>query len=139
MSREHFLIDKSALARWGKPSVRPVLDDLSQRALLAVGPTVEMEVLYSARTLAEADRLRHLLRGFDYLSCPDEVWDRAKQVQQQALFRGNHRALSMADLLIAATAERHGVSVLHYDGDYDMIAAITGQSTRWVVPAGTAD
>ncbi|MEU5382395.1 MULTISPECIES: PIN domain nuclease [Kitasatospora] len=139
MSREHFLIDKSALARWGKPSVRPVLDDLSQRALLAVSPTVEMEVLYSARTLAEADRLRHLLRGFDYLSCPDEVWDRAKQVQQQALFRGNHRALSMADLLIAATAERHGVSVLHYDGDYDMIAAITGQSTRWVVPAGTAD
>ncbi|WP_033220788.1 PIN domain nuclease [Kitasatospora phosalacinea] len=139
MSREHFLIDKSALARWGKPSVRPVLDDLSQRALLAVSPTVEMEVLFSARTLAEAERMRHLLRGFDYLPCPDEVWDRAKQVQQQALFRGNHRALSMADLLIAATAERHGVTVLHYDGDYDMIAAITGQPARWVVPAGTAD
>ncbi|RAJ39718.1 hypothetical protein K353_03748 [Kitasatospora sp. SolWspMP-SS2h] len=139
MSRERFLIDKSALARWGKPSVRPVLDDLSQRALLAVSATVEMEVLYSARTPAEAERLRHLLRGFDYLPCPDEVWDRAKQVQQQALFRGNHRALSMADLLIAATAERHGVTVLHYDGDYDMIAAITGQPTRWVVPAGTAD
>ncbi|MFB7945046.1 PIN domain nuclease [Kitasatospora phosalacinea] len=139
MSREHFLIDKSALARWGRPSVRPVLDDLSQRALLAVSPTVEMEVLFSARTLAEAERLRHLLRGFDYLPCPDEVWDRAKQVQQQALFRGNHRALSMADLLIAATAEGHGVTVLHYDGDYDMIAAITGQPARWVVPAGTAD
>ncbi|MFK0190190.1 PIN domain nuclease [Kitasatospora sp. NPDC090308] len=139
MTREHFLIDKSALARWGKAAVRPVLDDLSQRALLAVSPTVEMEVLFSARTLAEAERLRHLLRGFDYLPCPDEVWDRAKQVQQQALFRGNHRALSMADLLIAATAERHGVTVLHYDGDYDMIAALTGQPTRWVVPAGTAD
>ncbi|WP_282202248.1 PIN domain nuclease [Kitasatospora fiedleri] len=139
MSREHFLIDKSALARWGKAAVRPVLDDLSQRALLAVSPTVEMEVLFSARTPAEAERLRHLLRGFDYLPCPDEVWGRAKQVQQQALFRGNHRALSMADLLIAATAERHGVSVLHYDGDYDTISAITGQPTRWVVPAGTAD
>ncbi|MFF4340348.1 PIN domain nuclease [Kitasatospora sp. NPDC001540] len=139
MSRERFLIDKSALARWGKPSVRPVLDDLSQRALLAVSPTVEMEVLFSARTLAEAERMRHLLRGFDYLPCPDEVWDRAKQVQQQALFRGNHRALPMADLLIAATAERHGATVLHYDGDHDMIAAITGQPARWVVPAGTAD
>lgn len=45
----------------------------------------------------------------------------------------------MADMLIAATAERHGVTVLHYDGDYDMIAAITGQPTRWVVPSGTAD
>jgi predicted nucleic acid-binding protein len=80
-----------------------------------------------------------LLRGFDHLPCTDEVWDRAKEIQRRALFRGNHRALSMADVLIAATAERHGVTVLHYDGDYDMIAAITGQPTRWVVPAGTAD
>jgi predicted nucleic acid-binding protein len=139
VSRERFLIDKSALARWGKASVRPVLDDLSQRALLAVSAAVEMEVLHSARTAAEADRLQHLLRGFDYLPCTDEVWDRAKFIQRQALFRGNHRALSMADVIIAATAERHAVTVLHYDGDYDMIAAITGQPMRWVVPAGTAD
>ncbi len=139
MSRERFLIDKSAMARWGKPMVRPVLDDLSQRALLAVSAAVEMEVLYSARSAAEADRLSRLLRGFDYLPCTDEVWDRAKDIQRRALFRGNHRALSMADMLIAATAERHEVTVLHYDGDYDMIAAITGQPTRWVVPAGTAD
>ncbi|WP_045692428.1 PIN domain nuclease [Streptomyces rubellomurinus] len=127
------------MARWGKPAVRPILDDLSQRALLAVSAAVEMEVLHSARNAAEADRLSHLLRGFDYLPCTDEVWDRAKDIQRRALFRGNHRALSMADVLIAATAERHGVTVLHYDGDYDMIAAITGQSTRWVVPAGAAD
>lgn len=52
---------------------------------------------------------------------------------------GNWRALSVADLVIAATAERHGVTVLHYDGDYDMIAAVTGQPTEWVVPPGTAD
>ncbi|MFJ8437767.1 PIN domain nuclease [Kitasatospora griseola] len=139
MSRERFLLDKSALARWGKPTVRPVLDDLSQRGLLAVSAAVEMEVLHSARSAAEADRLSHLLTGFDYLPSPDEIWDRAKDVQRRALFRGNHRALSMADMLIAATAERHGVTVLHYDGDYDMVAAITGQPTRWVVPAGTAD
>ncbi|MEV3873356.1 PIN domain nuclease [Streptomyces sp. NPDC049906] len=139
MSREHYLTDKSALAGWGRPAVRPVLDDLSQRALLAVSAAVEMEVVYGARSAAEAERLGHLLRGFDYLPCTDEVWDRAKEIQRRALFRGNHRALSMADVLIAATAERHGVTVLHYDGDYDMIAAITGQPTRWVVPAGTAD
>ncbi|MFE6866920.1 PIN domain nuclease [Kitasatospora sp. NPDC057692] len=139
MTRERFLIDKSALARWGKPAVRPVLDDLSQRALLAVSAAVEMEVLHSARSVAEADRLSHLLRGFDYLPCTDEVWDRAKDIQRRAMFRGNHRALSMAGMLIAATAERHEATVLHYDGDYDMIAAITGRPTRWVVPTGTAD
>jgi len=31
-------------------------------------------------------------------------------------------------------AERERVTVLHYDGDYDLIAAVTGQPMRWVIP-----
>ncbi|MBB1257913.1 PIN domain-containing protein [Streptomyces alkaliterrae] len=61
------------------------------------------------------------------------------EVQTAAIRRGNHRALSMADLLIAATAERHGVTVLHYDEDYEQTATITGQPHLWVVPPGSAD
>ncbi|MEW2383070.1 PIN domain nuclease [Micromonospora sp. NPDC047707] len=139
MSRELYLLDKSALARWPKSAVAPVLDELSERGLLAVCGAVEIEVLQSARTAKDAQRARWLLGGFHWLPMPDEVWDRAIDVQLQALHKGNHRALSMADLVIAATAERHGATVLHYDGDYDMITAITGQPTVWVVPAGTAD
>ena len=41
------------------------------------------------------------------------------------------------DLLIAAVAEREHVTVLHYDSDYDHIAAITGQPAQWVIPRGT--
>ncbi|MEU7242627.1 PIN domain nuclease [Streptomyces sparsogenes] len=134
-----YLIDKSALARRSKPSVRAVLDPLVQRGLIAVTGAVEMEILYSARNDTEAENLRYWLSGFDYLPCPDEVWDRAKDVQARAIRKGNHRALSMADLLIAATAERHAAVVLHYDEDYERIAAITGQPHRWVVPAGDAD
>ncbi|MFI6574962.1 PIN domain nuclease [Nocardiopsis sp. NPDC050513] len=134
-----YLIDKSALARRAKPAVRTVLDPLVNRRLIAVCGAVEMEVLYSARNAAESDRLRDFLYGFAYQPAPDEVWDRAKQVQAAAVRKGNHRALSMADLLIAATAERHGVSVLHYDEGYEQIAAISGQPHRWVVPPGTAD
>ncbi len=139
MSREQYLIDKSALARWPKPAVAPVLDDLSDRGLLAVCGAVEIEVLHSARTAKEAQRARWLLRGFDWLPMPDDIWDRAIEVQVQALHKGYHRALSMGDLLIAATAERHGATVLHYDGDFDMIAAITGQPTCWVVPSRSTD
>ncbi|MFG1952678.1 PIN domain nuclease [Micromonospora sp. NPDC048830] len=139
MTHEHYLLDKSALARWPKPRVAPVLEELSERGLLAVCGAVEIEVIHSARTAKDAQRARWLLSGFRWLPMPDEVWDRAIDVQVQALHRGNHRALSMADLLIAATAERHGVTVLHYDGDFDLITAITGQPTTWVVPAGTAD
>ncbi|WP_245718948.1 PIN domain-containing protein [Micromonospora rhizosphaerae] len=45
----------------------------------------------------------------------------------------------MADLLIAATAERHGATVLHYDDGFDMITAIIGQPTAWVMAPGSAD
>ena len=139
MNHEHYLLDKSALARWPKPRVAPVLEELSERGLLAVCGAVEIEIIHSARTAKDAQRARWMLSGFRWLPMTDEVWDRAIDVQVQALHKGNHRALSMADLLIAATAERHGVTVLHYDGDFDLITAITGQPTTWVVPAGTAD
>ncbi|MFJ1931368.1 MULTISPECIES: PIN domain nuclease [unclassified Kitasatospora] len=106
---------------------------------LALCGAVELEIMHSARSKADADRIREGLRGFDWLTTPDEVWDRAIEVQALLTAAGNWRVLSVADLVIAATAERHSVTVLHYDGDYDMIAAVTGQPTEWVVQPGTAD
>jgi predicted nucleic acid-binding protein len=128
-----------ALARWDHPDVSRVLDDLSDRGVLATCAAVEWEMIYSARNKPDTARIRFLLRGFTFLYCGDKVFDRVLDVQGIALERGFHRALSMADLLIAATAERHQGTVLHYDGDYDMIASITEQPTQWVVPPGTAD
>lgn len=139
MSATRYLLDKSALARWPKPTVAPVLDELSDRGLLSICGAVQIEVIHSARTAADAQRARLLLGGFDWLATTDEVWDRAVDVQVQAVRRGFHRPLSMGDLVIAATAERHGHTVLHYDGDFDKIASVTGQRTAWVAPAGTAD
>ncbi|GAB2804625.1 PIN domain nuclease [Streptomyces chlorus] len=136
---EHYLIDTSALARYPKPAVRAVLYPLHNAGLLAVCGAVQLEILRSARSKADADRIREGMRGFDWLPTPDETWDRAFEIQAMLVGNGNWRALSLSDLLIAATAERHRATVLHYDGDFDMIAAATGQSTAWVVPAGTAD
>ncbi|WP_329490609.1 PIN domain nuclease [Kitasatospora sp. NBC_01246] len=136
---ERFLIDKSAFARYPKPAARAAIEPLHNAGLLAVCGAVELEVMHSARSKADAERIREGMRGFDWLPTPDEVWDRAIEVRARPTAAGNWRALSVADLVIAATAERHGATVLHYDGDYDMIAAVTGQSTRWVVPPGTAD
>ncbi|MFJ3555379.1 PIN domain-containing protein [Streptomyces anulatus] len=92
-------------------------------------------VLRSGRSL----RLRTLLRGFDYLPCSDEEFEQALAIQALALNAGSHRVLSLADVLIAATAERHGATVLHYDGDFDMIASVGGVQAEWVVEPGTAD
>jgi predicted nucleic acid-binding protein len=136
---DRYLIDKSALARYPKPVVRAVIDALHNAGLLAVCGAVELEVLHSARSKADAERIRDEMRGFDWLPTPDEAWDRALDVQTLLMNEGNWKALSVSDLIIAATAERHGAVVLHYDGDYDMIASVTGQPTAWVAPAGTAD
>ncbi|MFI8180652.1 PIN domain nuclease [Actinacidiphila glaucinigra] len=137
--RDRFLIDESALARYPKPSVKAVIEPLHNAGLLAVCGAVELEVLHSARSEADADRIRDGMRGFDRLPTPDEAWDRAPDVQTRLITTGNWKALSLADLTIGATAERHGVTVLHYDGDFDLIAGVTGQPVRWVVPPGTAD
>ncbi len=65
--------------------------------------------------------------------------DRAVQVAAMLARMGQHRAAKPVDLVIAAAAEAAGLSVLHYDGDYDRIAAATNQPTEWVAAAGTLD
>ena len=47
------------------------------------------------------------------------------------------RSVGLPDLLIAAVGERECVTVLHYDGDYELIAQVTAQPVQWVVPRGT--
>ena len=136
-----FLVDNSAFARWRQPSVAAVLDPLHERGLLAVTGPIEMEVMYSARNAKEAMELRSFLSGFDYLPCDDEAWTRAFNLREQAVGRGNHRALSTTDLLICAVAEHHGATVLHYDQDFEQIAALAGDrfTHQWVASAGLAD
>ena len=49
------------------------------------------------------------------------------KVQKLLAEKGQHRAPSIPDLLIAATAELAGLTVLHLDKDFDLIAKLTGQ------------
>ncbi|MFD5424618.1 PIN domain nuclease [Streptomyces sp. NPDC127084] len=137
--QDRYLVDKSALARWAKPSVRETLRPLHERYLLVVCQPTEYEMIHSARDNADAMRISTWLHGFDYLRADDDVFTQALEVQRHALNAGFHRALSLPDLLIAATAELNRLTILHYDGDFDMIASLTGQPTKWVVPPGTAD
>ena len=67
---------------------------------------------------------------------PAEVWRRAREVQLLLATQGDHRRVPPADLLIAASAELADVPLLHYDRDYERIAAVTGQRAAWFVPDG---
>jgi len=58
-------------------------------------------------------------------------------VQSVLSERGQLRGVKFPDLFIAATADRHGLVVIHYNADYDLIANVTGQPCEWVVPQGS--
>lgn len=132
------LADTSALARLRHPAVAAVLGPLIEAGLVATCGVIEFEVGWATRSGAELGQVRaDRDTGYEWLPTLDEDWHRALDVQA-ALWDGGHvRAVGLPDLLIAAIAEREHVMVLHYDGDYDLIAKVTGQPARWVVPRGT--
>ena len=100
---------------------------------------VELEVLFSVRNHQEHVRVRER-RELAYEGVPlsEATFERAMDVQGDLARSGHHR-LPIPDLVIAAAAESAGLTVLHYDSDYDIIAGVTGQEVEWVVPRGTVD
>lgn len=134
-----YLADTSAIARIGHPQVHAELDRLGRRGLLATCVTVDLEVGYSARDPAGyATTARRRAMGFVDLPLRPEIGQRARAVQAMLAHRSQHRAAGIVDLLTAAIAEHHQAIVLHYDGDFDHIASVSGQQVAWVVPRGTA-
>jgi hypothetical protein len=76
--------------------------------------------------------------GISDLEIGDSARSEARQVQRLLASR-HQRGRKIPDLLVAAAAEARGLTVLHYDADFDRIAEVTGQPCRWVVPAGSID
>jgi predicted nucleic acid-binding protein len=132
------LADTSALARLDRPAVAAAIGPLIEAGLVATCGVIEFELGWATRTSAEFDQVRaDRDAGYEWLATHDEDWHRALDVQARLWRSGRVREVGFPDLLIAAVAEREGVTVVHYDGDYDLIAEMTGQRMQWVVPPGT--
>jgi predicted nucleic acid-binding protein len=133
-----YLADKSALTRReSRPEVRAVVEPLLLAGRIATCGIVDLELLYSARDPAGYALLASALRGMPRVPITELVVERALEVQSALAALSQHRAVRLPDLIIASCAEQHGLTVLHCDGDFDLIAAITGQKMRWVVPRGS--
>lgn len=134
----HYLLDTSVWARIDAPPVAERCLPLIRAALVATCSIIELEVLYSARTpAAHAAARSERELALELLPIEQPTLDRAVCVQAALAERGQHRGAPLPDLIIAATAERGNVTVLHYDADYDLIASVTGQRVEWVVPRGS--
>jgi predicted nucleic acid-binding protein len=124
-----WLIAKSALVRL---AVTPDAADWAgriERGLVRITTVTRLEIGYSARSGPD---LRAGLQQPPLSSMPVEyltpaIEDRAVEILTLLADRGQHRAPSVPDLIIAATAELAGLTVLHLNKDFDVIAEITGQ------------
>jgi hypothetical protein len=132
------LLDTSVLTRLREPTVRKAIEPRVQLGQLARAGISDLEIGFSVRNAAEWDRLADAVEAFALLETSAEHVRRAKQVQR-LLAAKHQRGRKLPDLLVAAAAESDGLTVVHYDSDFDLIAAATGQSCEWVVSAGSVD
>ena len=127
-----WLIDTSALARLAASPDAEMWADRIDRGRVRICTVTRLEVGYSARSGPE---LRSAARRAPLAAMPIEYQtpvteDRAVEVQTLLADRGHHRAPSVPDLIVAATAELAGLVVLHIDKDFDLIAGVTGQEVE---------
>ena len=131
-----FLLDTSVIKRLGEPVIRSAIEPLAAVGELGRARICDLEVGFSARNGEEWDGLIAALDAFSLIETTSAHLRRALAVQR-LLAAKSQRGRKIPDLLVAAAAEELDLTVLHYDADFDHIAAVTGQRCRWVVPAGT--
>ncbi|MEO3785237.1 PIN domain nuclease [Actinocorallia sp. B10E7] len=136
MNAAQYLIDTSALARFMRPDAGQYgWDQAAAAGLIAVCPITELEFFYSARSLADREQGIEDMRSlFGWTPIGDRAYDRAWKVQEALTRRGQHRSAGPVDLVLAATAELQGLTLLHRDRDFECIARITGQPLQWYGP-----
>ena len=133
MSPALYLIDTSGLFRILQDKLRQAWAEELTAGVIATCPIVELEFLYSARSLLDRRDKRNLMQTvFNWVPMTDGAYERAGEVQRMLTETGRHRSAGPVDLLIAATAERQRLTVLCEDRDFETVALVTGQPVRRV-------
>jgi predicted nucleic acid-binding protein len=132
-----WLIDTSAVALLARSPDAATWAERIERGLVRISTVTRLEIGYSARSGPE---LRAATQRPPLASMPVEyltpaIEDRAIEVQLRLADLGHHRAPSVADLIVAATAELAGLTVVHLDKDFEMIAEVTAQPIERLVVA----
>ena len=129
-----WLVDKSALVRIATSPEAEVWFDRVERGLVHITTPTLLQVGFSSRSGPDWHRVTKDppigLMPIENLT--PRIEQRAVAVQGILAGLGQHRAPSIPDLLIAATAELTGLTVLHVDKDFDLIATVTDQPTQWL-------
>lgn len=134
------LVD-TAVWTWVRDRRRPDLATWFNREATAgrilVCDLVIVELTRLAPNAQRAEQVAGRLAAFENVPMPGSLWPRVRELQQKLATTGSHRGVPPADLLIAAAALEADVELLHYDGDYQAIGAVSALRHRWLVARGT--
>jgi predicted nucleic acid-binding protein len=133
------LVDTSVWARQFHSQVQPWFQRQLVAGEVAICGPIRLELLHSARDLAEFRAKRLALDFLPEATIGPGEWARALQTYEllAGVGKQHHRSVRHSDLLIAVAAEAAGMTLVHYDHDFDAIHGVTGQAMRWVAPRGT--
>lgn len=136
MTDPGYLVDTSVLGRAHLDPVGDQLEALARQGRMWTCRLIDLEVLYGSRA-RDVPGIIQERAALPLAPVDPGVMDRAVHVAGLMAEHGAHRGAKPVDLVIAAAAEAAGLSVLHYDSDFDRIAAATRQPTEWVAEPGT--
>lgn len=130
-----WLIGTLALARLARSPEAATWTERIERGLVRISTLTRLEIGYSARSGADlrAAALLPPLASMPLQHQTPAIEDRAIEVQMRLADLGQHRAPSVADLIVAATAELAGLTIVHVDKDFERIAEITAQPLERLV------
>lgn len=117
--------------------VRERFIDLLMQGRLAACQMTALEYLNNAASPDGYRTLWSALHTQRWIDVTTAAMDRALAVHKELAGKSQHRHFRLPDLIVAATAEINGATVLHYDADYDRIARVTGQPVEWVAQKGS--
>ncbi|MFF2349701.1 PIN domain-containing protein [Kitasatospora sp. NPDC058115] len=119
-----YLLDTSALVRLlSDQKLQTAWYDAIDAQSIASCYPQRAEFLYSARDAREYDEIAEMFADlYPDVSVPKSAGRWIDTVQRRMALAGQHRSASAVDLLIAATAAHHGLTVLHDDADYRTVA-----------------
>ncbi|MBV9204681.1 MAG: hypothetical protein JO037_04585 [Actinobacteria bacterium] len=132
------LAETSVLTRLSVAAVRGALQPFIDSVALARCTLTDLELGFSASSASDWDRLQSVLTTLTPVEVTPAVISRAKNVQRM-LAVGGLKGRKVPDLIIAAAAELADLTVLHYDHDFELIASVTRQPHKWIVPHGSID
>jgi predicted nucleic acid-binding protein len=134
-----YFVDTSALVRIWRNEVDPGWREVVAHGLITICEPVIAETLVSADAKRYAKFESELMADYPYATVPDNIWDLVATIRRELVPSSSYRGVGVADLVIAATAIRLKLTVLHEDGDFETISRHVPELKHYRISAGVVN